>query len=93
MRAKVLGLSAVITLGLAGCGGGGSSLESRLSAKSKLEITDCKKTDDIGIGRIPNTQAWVCKYKDTVTGERHRYLALTDSKGNPVEGLPDPLDS
>ena len=88
------GSTLLTVLVLVGCGaGGGGSIESQLSSKSKLEITDCKKSNDIAFGvRIPNTQAYHCKYKDTVTGQRHRYIALTDAKGKILEGSPDPLD-
>jgi hypothetical protein len=92
MKVFCLFLVAAFALSVSACGGGGGSLESQLSKKSKLTITDCKKTDKVaGIVRIPNTQAYSCKYKDTVTGELHGYIALTDAKGKPLEGRVDPL--
>ena len=91
--ARPFGLFFVVAL-LAGCGGGGgggSSLESQLSKKSKLEITDCKKEPSDSLLSLPNTQAYTCKYKDTVSGERKGYLAYVDADGNAVSGAPSPF--
>jgi hypothetical protein len=86
--------AALVTTAIAivtgGCGGGnGSSLEAQLSEKAKLEITDCKKETD-SLLALPNTQVYMCKYKDLVTGELDDYIAHVDADGKVVSGMPFP---
>jgi hypothetical protein len=83
-------VATAVTIATAGCGGGsGSSLEAQLSGQAKLEISDCKKETD-SLFAMPNTQVYMCKYKDRVTGELDDYIAHVDADGKPVSGMPFP---
>ncbi|MGH3105122.1 MAG: hypothetical protein ACRDN6_13600 [Gaiellaceae bacterium] len=83
-------VATAIAIVTGGCGGGsGSSLEGELSEKAKLEITDCKKETD-SLLAMPNTQVYMCKYKDLATGELDDYVAHVDADGEIVSGMPFP---
>jgi hypothetical protein len=84
-------VATAIAIVTGGCGGGGngSSLEAQLSEQAKLEITDCKKETD-SLLRVPNTEVYMCKYKDLATGELDDYIAHVDADGKPVSGMPFP---
>jgi hypothetical protein len=83
-------VATAIAIVTAACGGGsGSSLEAQLSEQAKLEITACKKETD-SILALPNTQVYMCNYKDRVTGELNDYIAHVDADGKVVSGMPFP---
>jgi hypothetical protein len=83
-------VATAVAIVTAGCGGGsGSSLEAQLSEQAKLEITDCKQEAD-SLLALPNTQVYMCKYKDRVTGALDDYIAHVDADGKVVSGMPFP---